>query len=164
MQNISHLRTKRYIFPAMVRKYYKVGGLLALVGLLGFALFMLGVGLKQDFDKIPCFAIAIIFGMMHVGCLIIWIKDYPIIDATYSIDDLTACNRINRLDIQISILLDTAIQKEVLFTFNFGYASLNKRYVVYSDNVLPEIDMSNIYRMVKTIWKSGSVIVPESDY
>lgn len=161
MQNKSHMRIKRYIFPAMVRRYYKVGGPLALVGLLGFALLMLGVGLKQNFDKIPCFTIAIIFGIMYVGCLMAWIKHYPIINATYYVDDLVACNRIDRLGNQITVPLDAAIQKEFQYTFHFGYASLNKRYIIYSDNVLPDVDMSNIYKMVKAIWKSGSVIVPD---
>ena len=61
MKHLSHLSDRKYIFPEVVRKYYKTCGILTMVGLLCFALFMLGIAIKQDADKLPCFLVSAIF-------------------------------------------------------------------------------------------------------
>lgn len=169
MKNISHLHAKKFVFPKTVRKYYKVCGLLTSVGLLGFSLLMLGAGLKQHTNKWPCFLLSIFWGGLYIVYLVTWIRNYYIINAAYYVDDCIACNYINRKNFTISVSLDSAIHSGFRYSFNFGYASSDEHYIIISSKVLSDkitsnIEVRSIYKTVKRIWESGSVIVPKSNY
>jgi len=166
VKNMSCFCDRIYILPASIRKSYKVGGFFTLIGLLGFTLFMLGVGLKQDTNRISCFAIAAIFGMVFMGCLITWRKNYSLIDAIYCVDDSAAMNRADKLGIKVSVDLRSAASIDYTHSFYIGKGSFNVEYTIFSANTLSDSAVSafegtNIYKILRKVWESGSVILPK---
>lgn len=166
IKHLSHLSDKKYIFPEAVRKYYKVFGTLGMVGLLCFTLFMLGIAIKQETDKLPCFLISAIFCVLFIGYLAIWTKNYHLIDATYYMEDSVAVNCIDKLGTKISVGLHSAIFTHCTLSFHLGNASLNVGYTIISDNlhsahIVNDLETDNIFKQIEHIWEAGSVIVPK---
>lgn len=166
IKHLSHLSDKKYIFPEAVRKYYKTCGILTMVGLLCFALFMLGIAIKQETDKLPCFLISAIFCVLFIGYLIIWIKNYHLVDATYYMEDSVAVNCVDKLGIKSSVVLRSAIFMDYSHSFRLGKASLNVGYTIISDNlhsahIVNDLEKDNIFKQIEHIWEAGSVIVPK---
>lgn len=167
MQSISRLHTRKYIFPPMVRKYYNICGVLTSIGLLCFALLMWGVGIKQTPDKIPCFAVAAIFTMIHIGCTVIWVRNYHLINSMYHIDDYIAINFAGKTHIKTSVDMSSSIRTDYRYSFHLGYASFDMDCFIYSnslhsDDMMLNIEAKNIYQITRKIWEYGSVIVPKT--
>lgn len=162
------LCSQKYILPAEIRKSYKIGGIFTLVGLLAFALFMLVVGIKQDTDKIPCFAVAGIFGILFAGYLMVWLRNCRLIDAVYSIDSSAAVNCVDKLGIRTSVDLRSATAMDYTHAFYIGKGHFDRDYTIYTENANTHSAVSdwegvNIYKVLKSIWASGSVIVPKAN-
>ena len=166
MKSMSQFYAKKYILPPIIRKAYKVGGLFALIGLLVFAIFMLGVGIRQDADKVPCFSVAGIFGALFIGCLIIWSRNYLLIDATYQADHSVVMNCVDKQGIKVSVDLCSALPIEYTHPFYIGKGGFFVEYMIFSPNTLldsavSEFEGKSIYKVLRKIWTSGSVIIPK---
>ena len=155
--------SSQYILPASIRTCYYFG-VFAWIGLLGFAIFMLCVGIHQSTDKLPCFVVAAIFGMLSVIYLVIWIRSYRLVGATYSIDNFTASNQVDRMHIKTSVELGSAKSMRYVHRFYVGKGSFDVAFTIYfndtfSDDAIGEFEY-NIYKTLRAIWSSGSVIIP----
>jgi len=164
-ESASHLSDKKYIFPQMLRKYYTVGGL-ASFGLLMFAFFMLAIGIKQEHDKIPCFIVSGVFGMLYVGTLSIWIRNYRLMAATYYVDNGIVFNCVEKMLPIVSVDLSTAIRKDYTHSFFVAKSAFDVDFVIFSSNgqfesVVNEAKGISIYKTTRKLWASGAVMVPK---
>lgn len=165
MKNTLPFCARKYILPTTIRRFYKVSGLSTIVGLLGFALFMLAVGANQDTDKMSCFAVAAIFGILFIGYLIIWSKNYLLVNATYYADSSVVMNCVDRQNVKVVVDLYSAIPIAYTHTFYVGKGSFSVEYIIFSPNAFltstaSEFEGLGIYKILKRIWMSGSVIIP----
>lgn len=150
--------SKKYIFPLTIRRYYLFCGPVTFLGLLAFALFMLFVAWIPGSSTVPCCIIGILFVLLSILFAIIWCVNFRLIRATYLVDGVTVHNQVGTQ--RISLPLCGTIHKSLRYNFNFGYASFTEEYTIISSNSLTKIDDGNIYKIVRKIWGSGSVILP----
>jgi len=166
MENMLCSQNKGYILPKPLRTGYMFFGFLSSIGLLGFALFMLWLAIDQDTDKIPCFLIAIIFGTAFIVYLLAWIKNRALIESMYYVNNSVAINCVNNIEIQVPMTLNSVRNIDHTHRFYIGKGSLQMKYTIYSatisDREANELCEDNIYKLLKTIWASNSVIIPQN--
>lgn len=104
--------------------------------------------------------LAAIIGAISIYCVIVWLRNYRLLKATYCIDHQTVCNT-TRKDENISISFQKAVKSEFKFSFNFTYASVDAEYIIFSNEELSDISSMNIYNAIREIWKANAVIVPK---
>ena len=160
MQAMSYTRSNGYIYPKMIRQYYLFCGLLTSIGLLLFALFMFWVGLTQSSSKLPCFIVAVFFAVLHIIYVTIWLANYHIVRATYYVGNFEVFNQIGSQ--MICVPLSKSNQEELKYTFSLGYARFVEEYVILYENLPAQIIRGNIYKIMRTAWKCGAVILPKA--
>lgn len=160
MQVFPFALANRHLFPDAIRRYYQFGGLLTILGLLIFSTLMYAAAYAQDTFQISCVVVGLIFTMIDLGYIAIWITNLKVINATYTIDEISVSNNIGTHT--ISAQLDGINSKNVEFNFYFGRGKMTIKYTILSKNgTVPVVcENESIYRIFKRLWGSDCIIVP----
>lgn len=161
MQEIPFSPTKLPLFPDNFRHCYLLSGLLTVVGLLLFSIFMFYVAFTQETEKLPCFIVGFLFAFFDTYCTVIWIKNLKIINAKYQISDKMVENYMG--DRIISARLDKAyLHKKVSFRLSIGSGKIVIEYVAVSEDSISEdvCEEMNLYRKMKKAWDTNTVFIP----
>ena len=161
MQQKSFCRTKGYIFPKMIRQYYFVYCSISMIAFLGFIIFLFVMAIKQETSRSTAWCVVAFFSTIYIYLLIVWIRNYNLLKATYYIDHQEACNTTKKGSGTIAVSLQKAVQSDFTYSFHFGKASIDEEYVILSNEKIYNLPTNNIYKAIREIWKSEAIIIPK---
>ena len=160
MQSKVFWRTKGYIFPRTIRQFYFIYCRISMIIFLCFIILMFVAGIKQESYRGTGLFVAATLSAIYFYCVIVWLRNYRLLKATYCIDHHMVCNTAEKNE-NISISFQKAVQSEFKYSFNFASASVDAAYVIFANEELGNISSMNIYKAIRKIWKANAVIIPK---